>query len=345
MLDDAERRRAVDRQGMLGTAASLPEQLEEGLRRGEALEVQAPPDGLVVVGMGGSAIAGDLAGAVARRAGYPLRVVRDVRLPPTPTERALHVFVSYSGDTWETLACYREALRRGLPALTLSSGGELQETSAANGTPHLAIPTGLPPRGALGYLLAPLLAVLWEPIPSLEEETRAGIEFLARLRRRWAPPVPTVENEAKALAMALHEKTPVVYAPPSFQGVARRWQTQLNENAKVLAWSGVLPEVDHNELVGWMEDPEAGRFAPVLLAGEEDPRLDAQLAVSLAMLEERVPVQVVRPSDAAFLNRLLELVHLGDMVSLYLAIARGVDPFPVHPIVRLKEEVRARGEE
>ncbi len=336
----------MDPQGTLGIVASLPEQLEEGLRLGRALKVRAPADGgLVVVGMGGSAIAGDLAGAVARREGYPLRVVRDVRLPPSLGGNALHVFISYSGNTWETLACYREALRRGLPSLTISAGGELQETSAASGTPHLRIPSGLPPRGALGYLLAPLLALLEDPLPKLREAVPTGIEFLAGLRARWAPTVPTVENEAKALALALRGKVPVVYAPPSFQGVARRWRTELNEMAKVLAWSGVLPEMDHNELVGWMEDPEASRFAPVFLVALEDPRLDAQVAVTLEMLEERVPVQVVRPSDPAFLHQLLELVHLGDMVSVYLAIARGVDPYPVAAIARLKEEVRNRQEE
>lgn len=347
MLDDAQQRKSLDPQGTLGILASLPEQLEEGLRLSRGLEVQAPDrGGLVVVGMGGSAIAGDLAGGVARRGGYALQVVRDVRLPPSSREDDLHVFISYSGNTWETLTCYREALRRGLPSLTISSGGELEETAAASGTPHLKVPSGLPPRGALGYLLAPLLALLEAPLPSLTDSLPQGIEFLARIRERWAPPVPTVENEAKALALALREKTPIVYATPSFRGVARRWRAELNEMAKVLAWSGIFPEMDHNELVGWMGDPEVGRFAPILLTVPENPRLDAQVAVTRAMMEERVPVQVVEPSDGAYLNQVLELVHLGDMVSVYLALARGVDPYPVASIDRLKEEVqKRRGEE
>ncbi len=116
----------------------------------------------------------------------------------------------------------------------------------------------------------------------------------------------------------------------------------MNEMAKVLAWSSTFPEADHNELVGWMEDPEAGRFAPIVLMVRESPLLKLQMMETSAMMEEKVPVQVVEASDTSFLSQVLELVHLGDMVSAYLAIARGVDPYPVIPIERLKETVQAR---
>lgn len=344
MLDDLGRRRDVDRHGMLGTLESLPEQLEEGRLLAGGWDRGAPPQGrLAVVGMGGSAIAGDLAAAIAGQGGYPVDVVRNVELPPGLGRDDLLAFVSYSGDTWETLAGYRKAIARGLPSVTLSSGGELQAMSEANGTSHVAVPPGLPPRGALGYLLAPLLALLQPTLPDLEAQLLQAIEDLAHVRERWAPAVATSNNEAKALAHAIEGRTPIIYAPPVLQGVARRWQGELNENAKVLAWNSGLPEADHNELVGWMEDPAATRFAPILLALESESRLQLQLTETLRLMGERVTTHFVRPHTSTFLSQVLELVHLGDMVSVYLALLRGVDPTPVTAIAQLKDAIRQGG--
>ncbi len=343
MLDDPERRKTVDSQGILGILGSLPEQLEEGSRLAGDLDVQLDEDGrLVVFGMGGSAIAGDLAAAVAHDGGYPVQVVRDLDLPPGLGPKDFLVFTSYSGNTWETLSCYRQALAQDCSSLAISSGGEMRESALAKGSPHLRIPSGLPPRGALGYLVAPLLVLLASVVPDLGERLEEAIRFLARRRERWAPAAPTSGNEAKAMALAILGKSPIVYASTRLGGVARRWQTQLNEMAKVLAWSSTFPEADHNELVGWMEDPDAVRFAPIVLMVRENPLLELQMMETRTMMEGKVPVQVVKASDASFLSQVFELVHLGDMVSAYLAIARGVDPHPVIPIEKLKEAVQAR---
>ncbi len=252
------------------------------------------------------------------------------------------VFISYSGDTWETLSCYRQALSRDYSTLAISSGGELRETALANGSPHLVIPRGLPPRGALGYLLAPLLVLLSRQLRGLDGEVEETIRFVARRREDWSPSVPSERNKAKSMALGLQDTTPIIYAPPRLRGVARRWQTELNEMAKVLCWSGEFPEADHNELVGWMDDPSVGRFSPIVLMTREESLLKLQVRETIAMMRERVPVQVVEASDVPLLSQVLELVHLGDMVSVYLAIARGVDPYPVESIARLKAAVQAR---
>ncbi len=343
MLDDPQRRRAADPHGMLGIAGSLPEQLEEGIRLARGLDVGLEKDRrLVIFGMGGSAIAGDLALTVAQDRGYAVKVVRDTRLPPSLHPDDLLVFISYSGDTWETLSCYREALSGNHSTLAISSGGELRETALANGSPHLVIPRGLPPRGALGYLLAPLLVLLSRQLQGLDGEVEEALSFVARRREDWSPSVPIENNRAKSMALGLQDMTPIIYAPPRLRGVARRWQTEINEMAKVLCWSGEFPEADHNELVGWMEDSGVDRFSPVVLMTREESLLDLQLRETIAMMNERVHVEVVEASDVALLGQVLELVHLGDMVSIYLAIARGVDPYPVESIARLKAAVQAR---
>lgn len=343
MLDDPARLREVDASGLMGTFSSLPEQLEEGLK-GLRDAAWRPPSGRVfVLGMGGSAIAGDLASALAEHYGsLEIRVSRGPSLPAPIEADDLLVVISYSGNTWETLAAHRSALKRGLTSLTVSSGGELAEASSAKSIPHVPVPPGFPPRAALGYLLAPLLALLAQASPRFEEALPTALEDLSRIRRRWLPAVPLADNAAKAIARDVEGKVPIVYATPPHAGAARRWQTQLNENAKVLAWHSVLPEASHNEIVGWLEGEGADRFAPVVLMPKGDGRLRDALEATLALLRERLPVTVVRPAGDAFLTALLELVLLGDLVSVYLAALRGTDPRPIPSIDRLKEALRRR---
>lgn len=345
VLDDPERLRQGDPLGMVGILSSLPEQLEEGLRRAREVVARLPrPERVTVVGMGGSAIVGDLAAALADRYGGP--EVRVRRTPDGPRDlgrRDLLVAVSYSGDTWETLRAYQQGLRTPAGALTVGSGGQLRAVSDAKGVPHAGVPEGLPPRAALGYLLAPLLALLARDVPPLAEALPGALEGLARARQGWAPVVPTAENLAKGLAIRLRDRTPIVYAPLPLVGVARRWQTQLNENAKVLAWHGGLPEGAHNEVVGWLEDPRAEGFAALLLEAPGEGVWNAFLPGFRELLAERLDVVAVRPRATAFLPALLELVLLGDLTSAYLALLRGVDPWPVTAIGRLKAKLADRG--
>ncbi|MEE9593086.1 MAG: bifunctional phosphoglucose/phosphomannose isomerase [Thermoplasmata archaeon] len=338
MLDDPRRLAQVDPSGLMGTFASLPEQLEEGLTSVRDAAWELPPSGRVfVVGMGGSAIAGDLAHALGRMyGGLEVQVTRTPRVPPYVDPEDLLVVISYSGDTWETLSAYREALQRGLSCLTVGSGGELAETSSAQGVPHVFVPSGFAPRAALGYLLAPLLRLLTRSAPRLEEAMPRALADLSRIRGKWVPAVPAADNLAKDLATALQGRVPIVYGPPPYAGVARRWQTQLNENAKTLAWHSVLPEANHNEIVGWLEGEEPNRFAPVLLMPPRDTALYDRFRKTLALLKERVSVTPVEAAGDAFVTSLMELVLLGDLVSVYLAVLRGVDPLPVASIDRLK---------
>ncbi|MCJ2555020.1 MAG: bifunctional phosphoglucose/phosphomannose isomerase [Candidatus Thermoplasmatota archaeon] len=347
MLDDPDRLSRIDPSELMGTFSSLPEQIEEGLAGVRDAAWAHPPSGRVfVVGMGGSAIAGDLAHALGRwYGGVEVQVTRTPSIPPYVDKEDLLVAISYSGNTWETLSAYRQALRRDLSCLTVGSGGELAETSSAQGVPHVFVPPGFAPRAALGYLLAPLLTLLARSSVRLADALPGALTDLSRIREEWVPAVPTEENRAKAIATALEGKVPIIYGPPPYAGVARRWQTQLNENAKTLAWHSVLPEANHNEIVGWLEGSDPDRFAPILLMPPPDSAIHARLQHTLTLLEERVPVTSVPLLSKEFVTGLLELVLLGDLVSVYLAVLRGVDPRPVGSIDRLKAAIREGGVE
>jgi glucose/mannose-6-phosphate isomerase len=288
--------------------------------------------------MGGSAIAGEvLATWLAAERGLPLAVVKDSALPPWVDEEDLVVAVSYSGNTLETLAATREAIVRGCDVVGLSSGGTLRDLCRARGYPFGAIPAGLMPRGAFGTLFG-ALAGLHDA--NVQGEVRQSAEIVREVGRALGPSVAATKNPAKRLAQKLHGRTPIVYATPTYGPVARRWQTQMNEMAKVLAWASVLPEADHNELVGWDGDPAAKRFAPVFLRDPSEAEDHARMMdVTRDLIKKRTKVEEVRAKGPSLLSRMLSTVQLGDFVSVYLAVLRKVDPTPVAVIAKLKERL------
>ena len=169
-----------------------------------------------------------------------------------------------------------------------------------------------------------------------------AVAHLNELRTRLRPESGLRLNRAKALALRLKTTVPILYAAPPFTAVARRWQTQLNENAKVLAFSSTFPEADHNELVGWVEDPRARSYRPIILRdADEPPELKRQLDITTSLMSKRTKVEEVRDDGPSLLSRMLGTLYLGDYVSLYLAALRGVDPLPLKPIETLKAKLAA----
>ena len=299
---------------------------------------------LAVGGLGGSAIGADLAlGLAEDELAFPACVVRDYQWPAAVGPGALCVLSSYSGGTEEVLALYDEAARRGAARLALTSGGELARRAARDGVACGALPPGLPPRAALGYSLTALLSLLRALGGSLGgpdalDEAQA---VLAAGQRRLAPEVPEAENPAKQLALALRGKLVVVYTATRFlAGVGRRWKGQINENAKTPAFHGAVPELNHNESVGWEAlRPLHPQLAVVCLRDrEEHPRVARRLDLTRAQVAEAgLAAHAAAATGEGRLARVLSLVQLGDWVSLYLAVLAGVDPTPVVPIDRLKQ--------
>lgn len=329
---------------MRAASANLPTALEAGYRSGRELAAPADPAAslVVAVGMGGSAIAADLArGVVQSETPVTLVVSRSPNLPHGVGPKSHVLLVSYSGNTWETLRAYEAATRAGARRTVIASGGELVARAQRDQVPALLLPSDIPqPRCAVGDLLGGLLGLLdpWFP-----ESNDRRIERIARTTREAIAKYARPRGIAAGLAGRIGNRLPFVYAESSFLGLARRWKTQFEENAKRLATFDEVPELLHNAIVGWdaTSRSEAARYAPILLEWPGAPRTVQQ---SIAYLERllrargapalRVPLG---PED-----RLEALVHgiaLGDHVSLFLADRRKVDPFPVEAIRRLKAEI------
>jgi glucose/mannose-6-phosphate isomerase len=347
---DREAVEAVDTQLLVRDVEAQAHQLEDALWRVESAWIPSDeyPGGLMVCGMGGSAIGGDLAAAaVGDRTRRPIRIVRGYRLPAALDARdTLVLCASYSGNTEETVACFEAAGAAGAQRVALTTGGHLAAAAREAGVPVIGVPSGMQPRAAVAYMIVGALecAALCGAAPSLRGELEAAGRLLAQLAPEWGPDGPE-DSLPKRIARRLDRSIPVVYGEEVTSPVAVRWKTQLNENAKLPAYSATLPEADHNELAGWEGAPELGPFAAVFL---EDAGGDERVRRRIRPTLEEVgrfasAVVVVESFGDSALERVAAGVMLGDLVSVYLAVLRGVDPTPVDAIERLKGILAGRG--
>jgi glucose/mannose-6-phosphate isomerase len=310
---------------------------------------QGPVDGVIVCGVGGSAIGGDVVRAcVVDTLTVPFEVVRGYDLPAWASPRTLVVGVSYSGDTEETLSCTRGALASECRVVGVASGGALAALARERDFPLVPVSGGLQPRAALGYLVASLAALLERVglVDGFGGQVVEASELAGRLAAELAPGVPEPDNVAKRLARRLYGRVALIYGAALAAPAARRWKAQINENANAAAFYGELPEVNHNESSGWTADPAVSSDLYVVLL--EDRLAGAPLRRRAALTRELMSayaagVDLVESRGESPLARLISLSTVGDHASLYLALLYGIDPATVDAITWLKR--RMAGEE
>jgi glucose/mannose-6-phosphate isomerase len=343
MTLDREAIAKVDTSDQVNDAMALPEQLRDALWKTESANLGQwdSPGGLVVAGMGGSAIGGALArAALGDHASRPILCARAYGLPPWTTPDTTVLCASYSGNTEETLACYEAAGALGARRVVVTTGGELADLARRDGVPVIPAAGGLQPRAAVAYMTVAALevAAACGAGPRLAAELDVTADHLESLVVEWGPDGPE-DSEAKSLARGLLGSVPVIAGAGLTTPVAYRWKAQINENAKVHAFAHELPELDHNEIVGWESAPDHGRFAAVFLDDcDSHPRVQSRIAFTEQLIGPKATgtFHVVSRGQTT-VERVFSLVLLGDLVSLYLAVLRGVDPAPVEVIDRIKE--------
>ena len=337
----------LDQGDMFGRIRELGSQLVRAWADAEAVELPRGAERaeqVVIAGMGGSATAGDYFAALcALSAEVPVHVVRGYSLPNYVSERTLVVLSSYSGDTEESLACYDDAWRRGAPVIATTTGGKLAERAGEDGVPVYRFSYRASPRAALAHSLAPLLRIgarLGHIALGDEDIQYAGESHRAFVEGELVPEVPEGGNRAKELARALHGRIGLVLGAEHLAPVASRFKNQLAENGKALGAADVLPEADHNLVVGLGTGAKAGECLSLVTLEAEasyDPRVQKRFDVSAQLFEEDgVPVHRLSVGGESLLAQLLNGTAWGDYVSCYLALLNGVDPSPVPQIVRLK---------
>lgn len=317
-------------------------------RRARALVATPPaafarPRVVVVAGMGGSAAGGDLLVACGGDAvDVPILVHRGYGLPASAGPEALVLASSYSGDTAEVLSAFDAAVARRVPVAALTAGGALAERAAAAGRPRVTLPAGLMPRMALGYLFLPALALLagcGVPLATPAEVDEA-LDALEALGAELAPERPAADNEAKRLALAIGDRLPAIYGGPATGGVAYRWKTDVEENAKTFALAGALPEMNHNEIEAWQGPRAHGLHAVLLRDAGEAPEIAQRFRVLRDLIAPAAGgLSEVHGRGASRVARLLTLVYLGQWTSYYLAALRGCDPWSVPILDEMKRRV------
>lgn len=351
---DSKRIFDFDPSGMMRWVDEWDLQIEDGLSTLEdslqlGFDLDEDIDNIVVNGVGGSAIAGDVAWLGLRSlVAKPFTVVRNYSLPQYIGPKTLVISISYSGNTEETIWGYLQALNHGAKVIAISSGGALQELAEWRGQLHIPVKPGcLAPRAALGYLLCAFLRPFAYANPNIKEAVQAdlndAIVELKRGKRKFNFFLEKDKNLAKRVAASFSENLPVIFAESEFTWpIAKRWQTQINENGKALCHVASFPELDHNEIVpiagGW---EWASRVSLVCLKDrEEHPRNALRGELTNEVLSSKVrEFFLIRSTGDYPLARALSLIQMGDYVSVYLALMRRFDPTKIDPVDDLKRKL------
>lgn len=342
MLDDLKFIHQRDKSDALGIAEKQWQQLQHQYQL--TLADNADITNIVFAGMGGSALA-----AIVSKTwpGYsiPFEIIRDYTIPRYVNKNTLFIASSYSGNTEETLSALAEAEKMGAQIVIITSGGKLAKIAMEKGYPYEILPDASQPRFGVFYSLKALVTILEKAglvqSQTAEKKLHEAADFLKESVQAWRPDVATKDNPAKQIALELAGKSPVFYGGPQMYPAAYKWKINCNENAKHIAWCNQFPEFNHNEFLGWSEQPIDKPYAPVFLRSSHDhPQITKRFEVSAKLLSGNMPHPItVQAKGETILEQLVWTIVLGDFVSLYLALINNLDPSPVDLIEKLKKEL------
>jgi glucose/mannose-6-phosphate isomerase len=347
-LDDSKIYQRQDPDGMLARIKELPMQCRQSWQA--AMDFNLPADfagvnKVVVLGMGGSAIGGDLVRSLVQsESKIPVIVHRDYGLPAFVDEKTLVIASSYSGNTEETLSGFEPALKTRAKKLAMTTGGKLQELAKANNVPVFKIEYKAQPRAALGFSFLPTLGVLQKLgfVKDKSADVAETVRVLEKLSARLDEKSPLSANPAKQLAQRLFGCLPVIYGAGIAAEAAHRWKTQVNENSKAWGFYEVFPELNHNATVGYPFPKDVAQKIRVILLRSPlfNERVKLRYDVTCELLKRsNVAYEFVDGEGRSAMSQMMSLVMMGDFTSYYLAILYGVDPSPVEVINYLKDQL------
>lgn len=337
-----------DKLNMFSVLENFPKQLDEAFGIGSEIN---PPEELrsvkniIITGLGGSAVGGDLLRSYLQyEVKVPILVNRNYHLPAFADSNTLVIASSYSGGTEETLSAYADAKSKGCKILCISSGGQLSEIAAGEGYYVIKLPKGYQPRCALAFSFIPLLMLMYKLgfIGDKESDIRGLISRMSDKSMQYTT-LDEETNTSISIAKHIDGKIPVIYSSADILDVVNyRWRCQLNENSETLAFGNFLPEMNHNEIVGWKKNPEILRkFVTVYLKDREDnPRIMKRMDIMKEIIKPYRETELTIESEGnTKLERIFDLIYLGDWISYYLAILYNDDPSEIENINILKRKL------
>jgi glucose/mannose-6-phosphate isomerase len=350
ILDNLDEIKKIDKSNMLSFCVDAPKHYVEAARIAETVSISYPkPQTIVVAGMGGSTIGGELLKDWTRdKIAVPIEACRDYSLPAYADKNTLVFVVSYSGETEESLSIFLDAIKRKCMIIGISSGGTLHEVAEKLNMPHLLVPSGMAPRATLPYLFMPLPIFLEKIglVSGVAPEFSETIKILKQVSNSNMPEQLLKDNFSKQLASNISGTVPVIYGFGTYRAVAQRLKTQFNENSKVPAKWEFFPELDHNEIVGWEAVQDLAKFFSVILIRDNDEpeAMRQRIETTKELIQnESVKVFEIQSLGKSRLAKMSSVICIGDFTSVYLAILRGIDPTPVKTIASLKEKIKQSG--
>jgi glucose/mannose-6-phosphate isomerase len=338
--------KSIDSQNMWEFLTTFPKQWKEAVERTKNIELNIDRDrisNICFAGMGGSAIGADLIRSFCYDSSpYPIQIVRHYEIPGWVDENTLFIACSFSGNTEEPLTALTTAREKNAQTIAVTTGGELMVKAAKEEFDYIKISGGMPPRAALGYSFVPLYRI-FQHLGIVEERDGAlkdTARFLTEQNDLFSNPR---DNEALNLAEEINDTLPIVYSDATMmEPVNLRWRNQFSENAKTLAYGNTLPEMNHNEIVGWERIVHlTGRLSVILLIDKEDnPRVQRRMEVVEELVEDQTAsLHVLKTRGQTRLTRMFSLIQLADWTSFYLAMVSNVDPTPIAKIDLLKSKL------
>ncbi|MBR9916663.1 bifunctional phosphoglucose/phosphomannose isomerase [bacterium] len=336
----------VDSGNMWGLMSDFPKHWKEVMKLTEDVELNIDRSrikNICFAGMGGSAIGADLIRAYSLKScPYPVQVNRHYEIPNYIDENTLFIACSFSGNTEETLTALYSAMAKGAQIIGVTSGGELKKQAIEHEFDYIQIPGGMPPRAALAYSFVPLFRI-FQTLEYLDEPDSVLDDTYNLLRDGVSKFNDIDDNDALALARELNESLPIIYSDALLmEPVNLRWRGQIEENSKMLVYGNLIPEMNHNEIVGWEHIAHlAGRLTVVMLKDREDnPRVTKRMEiVKELVMDQALSVIEISTIGNSRLERMFSLVQLADWVSMYLALLNEIDPTPIAKIDILKSKL------
>jgi glucose/mannose-6-phosphate isomerase len=346
-LDNPQTYRQYDPDDMLVHIRNFPELCEQAWQMAQGFQLPEEYQQIkkiVILGMGGSAIGGDLiAGLAVNESAVQITVCRDYILPRYVDKDTLVIASSYSGMTEETLSAFEQACKTPAKKLAITTGGKLKSLCESRSIPVFTFGYKSSPRAALPYSFFLLLGLLQnlKVFQDKAVEVAAAIKDLHATASKINEKVPSKSNTAKALASRLNGRLPVIYGAGITGPAAQRWKTQINENSKTMAFYEVFSELNHNAIMGY-QLPEPVKQSMVVMLDSEllHERIRLRYEITQKLLEQAgIPYQVIKTEGNTALSQMMGLVFVGDYVSYYLAMLNGVDPTHIRSIDFLKNSL------
>ncbi|MFX1285654.1 MAG: bifunctional phosphoglucose/phosphomannose isomerase [Promethearchaeota archaeon] len=355
ILDNLTKISELDSQNMFQMVYNWAELIEELLQHSFEVPDQVtvnqrtisyvdPISQVVVCGMGGSAVSGDyLRIYLEKTSPFPIIIQRNYTIPNFITKNTLIILISYSGNTEETISCLIAAIKKSAKVVGVGSGGNLGDFLRNHNIPFFPIPSGFQPRAAFPLLFFPLLKILstFNLIPIDQAAIDETISFFRQMRQEFHFDKPVKINQAKQIALKLHERIPVIWSP--FGCIANRMKCQLNENSKILAMAEELPEFNHNHIVGWEFWGKDNPFIVIAFRFQsEHPNVKLRFKITKEIVGIKAEIIEIEARGTSLLSQLFSATYFGDYISMYLAILNNQDPNTVDNIDYLKEQLERR---